>query len=67
MKTVEDLYSELGALIGQGCGSAPVFIQLVEEGVTYAMDFEVTIADPADGNLVWLYPTAAVLPQELPK
>ena len=60
--TVAELAAQCNALIAQRKGGWPVKIQIVEAGVTSSQDFGFSQGDPADGNLVWIWPIGEVEP-----
>jgi uncharacterized membrane protein SpoIIM required for sporulation len=50
-------------LIAEGHGHRAVKLQIVSNGITLAQDIGVSIGDPADSEVVWVYGVGAV---ELP-
>lgn len=54
--TVAELAAQCQALIAEGKGKWPVKIQYVDHGITYSGDFGFSQGDPADGDLVWIWP-----------
>lgn len=59
--TLDDLITALTQL-REGHEGYTVYIQKVDDGVTYAQDFGVSVGDPADGEVIWLFPTTEHAP-----
>jgi hypothetical protein len=53
----EELRDKLSALITSGRAGEPVYVQVVYQGVTFALPIIGAIeSNPADGELIWLLP-----------
>ena len=52
--TVNEAMSILTKLKNNGKGKLPLQLMVVEQGITYAEDVKIVVADSYDGNRVWV-------------